>query len=65
MIFGQQWTAYVSMKQNYVKILALDFNLLLLYLTVDKLANIFINDCQINNNNTTNGIYEILVSCFV
>ena len=45
MIFGQPWTAYVSMKHNYVKILALDFNLLQLYLTVDKLANIFINDC--------------------
>ena len=37
------------MKHNYV-ILALDFKLLLLYLKVEKLANIFINDCQIFNN---------------
>ena len=39
---------YVSMKHNYVKILALDFKLLYLYLLkVEKLANFFINDCKI------------------
>ena len=38
------------MKDNYVKILTLYFKLLWLYLKVEKLANIFINDCQIYNN---------------
>ena len=37
------------MKHNYAKILALDFKLLSLYWKVDKLANIFIKDCQIYN----------------
>ena len=35
----------VSMKHNYAKILALDYALLYLYLNVDKLVNIFSNDC--------------------
>ena len=41
---------FVSMKHNYVKIMASDFTLLKLYLKVDKLPNIFINDCQKYDN---------------
>ena len=43
------------MKHNYVKIFEFDFKLLQLYLKVDKLANIFINNCQICNNNSMCG----------
>ena len=46
-------------------LLALEIKLLQLYLKVDKLANILINDCQIYNKNSTNEIYETLVSYFV
>ena len=54
-------------KKNVIMLtlLALDFKLLQLYLKVDKLANILINDCQMYNKNSTNEIYETLVSYFV
>ena len=57
------------MKHNYVKILSLDFKILSLCSKVEKLANIFINDCQIYNLfiiiKVTNEIYETLVCYFV
>ena len=51
------------MKHNYVKILALDFNVALF--KGRQVADIFINDCQIYNNNSTHEFHETHVSYFV